>query len=536
MGVMAEFMFHEFRLDITGSQLWRGADRIALPPKPFAVLCLLIERAGELVTKGDLLDVVWSRRHVSESSISVAINALRAALGDDPKMPRYIETVNRLGFRFIALVTKAAEKTANQNDTSAPSASEASIGLPLRLRPRHGFFGRTCEQTTMAQRWEAAKQGERQLIMIAGEPGIGKTRLAVEAARRAHDDGAVVLFGSCDADIGLPYRPFVEALRHYVRNVRKVRNEVLVGYLDGHRSDLVRLFPELTTGAADFPKVQVADSETERYLMFEAVVELLAEMSKHHPVMLILDDLQWARVPDLLLLKHIMRSAVPMSVMIVVVFRDNELAGTHPLVPLLAGLRHETRIERIALRGLDEQGVVALVADVVGRALDPAELMLARTIHRDTEGNPFFAREILHELQKTGAVIGAAHDSSASCPATVLCLPESVKEVLGQWVSRLSSKTQRLLGMASVIGQQFDVALLAKVAGQSDDEVLDGLDEAMIAALVVEVVGEQDRFAFTHALMRATLYNALSAARRATIHRRIGEGLEAPRLSWQACR
>src|SRR5579871_3500925 len=234
---MAGFMFHEFRLDVAGAQLWRGGDRIVLPPKPFAVLCLLIERAGHLVTKSDLLDAVWSRRHVSESSLSVSINALRAALGDDPKAPQYIETVNRRGYRFIAAVAKAPGKTASDGATAAPSANETAIELPpkLRPRPRHDLFGRRREQLTMARRWAAAKRGERQLVMIAGEPGIGKTRLAVETARQAHGDGAVVLHGSCDADSGLPYRPFVDALQHYVN---EITDEALVGYLRGRGTDL----------------------------------------------------------------------------------------------------------------------------------------------------------------------------------------------------------------------------------------------------------------------------------------------------------
>src|SRR5262249_32664575 len=157
----------------------------------------------------------------------------------------------------------------------------------------------------------------RQVVLLAGEPGIGKTRLAVDAARVAHHEGAVVLFGSCDEDIGLPYQPFVEALRHYLANAP---DELLARHVHDHHGELLRLVPELTERVPNIPPPRAAEPETERFFMFEAVAGLFSAISQHSPVVLILDDLQWAGAPELLLFKHIVRSAMPMHLLIIVTY------------------------------------------------------------------------------------------------------------------------------------------------------------------------------------------------------------------------
>ena len=312
--------------------------------------------------------------------------------------------------------------------------------LPPKIvaAPPFGLYGRAAEQTTIARCWAAAKPGLRQVVLLAGKPGIGKTRLAIDAARIAHREGAVVLFGSCDEDIGLPYRPFVEALRAYLTNAP---DEILARHVREHQGELVRIVPELSQRVPDIPPPRAAEPETERFFMFEAVAGFLSATSQHSPVVLILDDLQWAGTPELLLLKHIVRSAMPMHLLIIVTYRNTELSRTHPLAAVLADLRRETGIERVALRGLDEAGVIAFVTEAAGHDLDPSEVAVARTIGQETEGSPLFIAETLRNLSKSGA-LGPCDRWVLRAGSPGLEIPQGVKETIGRRLPATKAPTR----------------------------------------------------------------------------------------------
>ena len=393
------------------------------------------------------------------------------------------------------------------------------IPLPPKIAPVPTFdlYGRAGEQAIIERCWSLAKEGQRQVVLLAGEPGIGKTRLGVEAGRIAHGQGAIVLLGTCDEDVGHPYRPFVEALRHYLTNAP---DEVLLQHVREHNGDLLRIAPSLATRVPNLPKPQTADADTERYHMFEAVTGLLAAASQERPLMLILEDLQWAGAPELLLFKHIVRSAIPMRLLIIATYRDTEVSQTPPLAELLADLRRETGIERLAISGLDEDGVVKFVAAAVGHELDEAQLALAREISRDTEGCPLFVGEILRNLIEAGAAFGE------QCAVASYGIPEGIKEAIKRRLSRLSTETIKILRIASVIGHEFELKVLKPVAELPEETILDALDEATSAALVTGPEGNTDCYAFTHMLMRATLYETFNPTRRARMHERVGTALE----------
>src|SRR6185295_5543866 len=402
---------------------------------------------------------------------------------------------------------------------------QPALSLPPRLGTPSplAMVGRSADEEALALAWAKAKQGERQVVLVAGEPGIGKTRLAAEMARTAHADGGAVLFGACDEDVGFPYRPFVEALRHYVTHAP---DDVLATHVRTHRGELVRLVPELTRRIADVPAPQAAEAETERFLLFEAVTGLLATASAERPVVLVLDDLHWAGIPDLLLLKHIIRASAPMRLLIIGTYRDTDLSRTHPLTSMLADLRREAGVDRRGLRGLDDAAVMALVAASAGHDLTDAGVALAHVLHRETEGNPFFITEILRNLVESHAVFRQGDHWTYDGDIPGLGIPEGVKEVIGRRLARLSEATNKVLSLAAVIGRQFDLGLLTRVADLSEDAVLDALDEAAAAALIAELPGEPEHWSFSHALIRTTLHEELSATRRARLHRRIGEALE----------
>jgi class 3 adenylate cyclase/tetratricopeptide (TPR) repeat protein len=408
---------------------------------------------------------------------------------------------------------------------SPRTGSDDAIALPPKIAPvpPFGLYGRAKEQAIFERCWEVSKQGQRQLFLLAGEPGIGKTRLAMEAGRSAHREGAIVLFGSCDEDIGYPYRPFVEALRYYVTNAP---DDVLLQHVREHHGELLRIVPTLEDRVPNVPKPRTADAETERYLMFEAIAGLLAIASRQNPVLLILDDLQWARAPELLLLKHIVRSTMPLHLLIIGTYRDTDLSRTHPLTAVLADLHREIGIERIALRGLDEDGIVDFVVAEAGHDLDESQLALARAIHRDTEGSPLFVGEVLRNLLESGAAVRQGDRWKVSVDIQNLGIPQGVKEAIARRLSRLSVKTNKTLSLASVIGHEFDLVLLKQVAETSEEAILDVIDEAQSAALVAPIAGYLNHYLFTHVLVRTTLYDEFNPVRRALMHERIGVALE----------
>jgi tetratricopeptide (TPR) repeat protein len=407
------------------------------------------------------------------------------------------------------------------------AGQESSFPLPNRLAQPYdlAFCGRAGEREALAQLWKQAGEGEHRLALLAGEAGMGKTRLSTEVATAAHAEGATVLYGRCDEEIGLPYQPFVEALEHCVEHADA---KVLAAHVERFGGEVGRLAPALRRRLPDAPAPQVSDPETERYLLFGAVTGLLAEVSALDPVVLVLDDLHWADKPTLLLLEHLVKSAIPMSLLAIGTYRDTDLSADHPLVNTLADLRREPAVERIALAGLEDIDLVEMMEHLAGHEMDADGTQLAHALRRETAGNPFFAAELLRHLADTGQI---AQDEAGHWVATVdvasMGLPDSVREVVGRRIRRLSAVAYGALSVASVIGRDFDLATLCAVDDADEDAVLDALEEAVEASVIAEVEGIPGRFTFVHALMQHTLHDDLGAARRARTHARVAAVLEA---------
>jgi class 3 adenylate cyclase len=404
--------------------------------------------------------------------------------------------------------------------------SGTSIPLPGRLavRPIAGVVGRNAAMHTMTDATTRAAGGEgREVLLISGEAGLGKTTLVAEAARAAFDTGACVLFGHCEEDLATPYQLFAEALGHYVTHAPE---EQLLAHVEVHGSELSRLVPALASRIRELPPSKATDSDTERFLLFAAVVGLLGTMSKEQPVVLVLDDLQWADKGSLLLLRHLAAAEQGMRVLILGTYRDSELSQTHPLNDTLAALHRVNGVNSIELMGLDDSGVVALLEAAAGQSLDAAGVSLAHAVYRETDGNPFFVVEMLRHLSETGAIY---QDTTgrwvAESAPEQLALPDSVRVVIGARVGRLGKAAGRVLSVASVIGRDFDLDLLARAAKTSEDDLLDILDAAASVALVREVA-ETGRYSFAHALIQHTLYEDLGHNRRARSHRQVAEALE----------
>ncbi len=379
------------------------------------------------------------------------------------------------------------------------------------------FVGREEELERLQQLWKEATAGERRVALLAGEPGIGKTRLAVELAVRTGESGGVVLAGRCDEDLGVPYQPFVEALRHYVTSAENRR-------LGRYAGELARLLPELTEFVGDLPEPLRSDPETERYRLFDALAAWLADVSAEAPVLLVLDDLHWAAKPTLLLLRHVLRSQEALRLLVLITYRDSDIGRGHPMSDLLAELRRDGGMQRLVLSGLDVSGVAAFIETAAGHSLEEEEQQLPRVVWRETEGNPFFVAEVLRHLSESGAIEQRDGRWVLNAAVDELGIPEGVRDVVGRRLSRLTEATNRVLATAAVVGPEFEAAVVERAAGVEEDEVFAAFEEATNARLLVEVPGARYRFA--HALVRATLYDELSGPRRVALHRRVAEAIE----------
>jgi predicted ATPase/class 3 adenylate cyclase len=384
------------------------------------------------------------------------------------------------------------------------------------------FVGRETELEQLTRLWAEATAGQRRMALVAGEAGIGKTRLAAELAGRTHQDGAVVLAGRCDEDLGVPYQPFVEALRHFCEHTPP---DDLGTRLGRHANELVRLRPELSEVLPDLPPPLQSDPETERYRLFEAVTEWLTAASRDAPVLFVLDDLQWATKPTLLLLRHVMRGTDPMPVCFVGTYRDTDIRRGDPLADLLVDLWRLPGVERVLLGGLDRQAVGAFLAQMAGHDLGGDADALADAMWEETEGNPFFVSEVVRNLYESGNLQQRGGRWTVTTPLEELGIPEGVRAVVGRRLSRLSSVANGVLACAAVAGLSFDPRVVQTASGVSEDAVVSALEEAVATRLVVELPVEGYRF--SHALVRATLYDELSAARRGVLHRKVAEALEA---------
>jgi tetratricopeptide (TPR) repeat protein len=260
--------------------------------------------------------------------------------------------------------------------------------------------------------------------------------------------------------------------------------------------------------------------------LFEAVAHLLNIAAEKGGVVVILDDLHWADKGSLMLLRHLLRSADPIALLVVGTYRDTDLSRTHPLAEMLADFRRNDDVERLTLSGLDLAGVEAFVEAAAGQSLGADGMSLARAVHDETEGNPFFVGQVLRHLAESGAIFERDGQWSFEGDVAHLGIPEGVREVIGHRLNRLDDEVNRVLRTAAVIGREFDLRLVAEVGELSEDDVVDALEAAASVRLVAEVPSKADHFMYAHALVRESLYEELSTSRRTRLHKRIGEALE----------
>jgi class 3 adenylate cyclase len=416
----------------------------------------------------------------------------------------------------VAVTWEPVVQVAMPRETPLPAALAAPATFDLA--------GRGDELSSLIDAWKDSAEGRRKVVLVSGEPGIGKTRLATETALVARHQGGLVLGGRCDEELALPYQPFAEALRFHSE-----LEDVPTAWFGPMARELQRLVPDLGDRVPGLTVPEHDDPESERARLFEAVTMWLRTTAASVPVMLVLDDLHWADRPTLLLLRHLVHETPQDALFIVGTYRSTDLDRRHPLAGTLADLRRDGSVTRLALDGLDADGVAELLERSAGHDLDDAGVGLANAVFAETDGNPFFVGEIVRHLVESGALFVRDGRWTSDLTLDEVGLPEGVREVVGRRISRLDEETQRLLSLAAVIGQEFSLPVLATVAGMEEDRAVDVLDTAQSTGLVNEV--GLDRYRFGHALVRATLLEELTTTRRVRTHRKIAEAIEAQHVT-----
>ncbi|HKE42786.1 MAG TPA: AAA family ATPase [Casimicrobiaceae bacterium] len=407
-------------------------------------------------------------------------------------------------------------------------AAGASSAAPLQQLVRGRLVGREAESRQLLSHWERAQQARGQLVLLSGEPGVGKTRLAQELIAQAQQVGATVLRGGCyEYEATTPYLPIVEALRDWVHVQSAQALRVTLG---ATAPEIAKLAPEIETKLGVLaPNAPLSPSE-ERLRLFDNAARFLQSLAAARGLLLFIDDVHWADQGTLSLLQYLLRHLRSDRVLVLGAYREIELDRAHPLASALVDWNRERLVTRIALGRLSRTDTGALLAAMFGQESISEDF--ASALFRETEGNPFFIEEVVKSLVEQGQIY-REQDRWAQKATHELAIPQSVKEAIGRRLNRLSDGAVDTLRTAAALGKIFPFRELAAVCSATEDQVLDTLDEASAAQLIrarrdgsgAGLQGD-DSFAFTHDKIREVLYEELNPIRRRRLHQHIGETLE----------
>ncbi len=480
--------------------------------------------SGEVLVEGDDLygrTVVVASRLCAQAEAGEVLAAGHLAALVGPRDDLVFDPVGLLRLKGIEQPqpTVAIRPRAPGPPTRTTPTSRFPLPAIVRQIAARPLLGRAAPLRRLTDHLRRAGPGHRRLLLLAGEPGIGKTRLAAELAVRAHEGGAVVMFGRCEEEASLPFQPWVSALDPFAGALEP---GLLRRRLGPREHDLARMLPNLRRADGGRPGGAADDPETDRYRLFEGVVALLELAAERGPVVLVLDDLQWADGETLGLMRHVMHAPRAFGLLVVGTYRDAEVHGEHPLALVMADLRREGLWERVRLSGLDVQDVKAIAEAQTGSTVLPS---VAQALWEATEGHPFFVGELIRHLMENEGLGNRRGAFLLRRGALAGGIPEGVRDVVAERLRRLPPATGELLRTAAVVGLEFGLDTLGAVTGASDDAIAEGLEPALVGQ-VVEPAGETlDRFVFSHGLVREALYEALAPRARAALHGRVGAAL-----------
>ncbi len=390
---------------------------------------------------------------------------------------------------------------------------------PATLLNRTPFVGRAAQFQRLTAKLEEACNGHGAVAMLLGEPGIGKTRMLEELADLAREQGAMVLRGACyDGEWQRPFGPFAEMLLDYSSKA----NQSELKLLERNAPTLVRIAPALRSHLGQVVEPIALDKDEERFRLFDALSQLLIEVSQRRPVLVMLDDLHWADRGTVAMLSHVAHFVGGNSILLIGAYRDAEVDRKHPLMGAVTAIRRLMNFESLALKGLGNEDVTDLLG-VIGEDEPPSELV--KILTTETGGNPFFIREVLLHLLEEGKILRDGRGWQMPAGGMEFGITEGVREVVRQRLLRLSEEANRLLTVGAAFKGAFSFPIAAAVAELDEQTALAAIDEALEAQLL-RPGSHPEFFDFTHALIRHTLYGELNPVRRARRHRRIAEEME----------
>jgi DNA-binding winged helix-turn-helix (wHTH) protein len=522
--------FPPFRLDPDDASLWRGTKAIRLTPKAFAVLQCLAERHGQLVTKDVLLESVWPGTTVGDAVLKVCVREIRKALGDRVGAPRFVATVHRRGYRFIANVTDSDPR---------PERDGASEGSPVGSGPTSGsryrgpahLVGRESALDRLQRGIEAAWRGTRQIVFVTGEPGIGKTGV-VEAflERVAVDPRVWIAHGQCIETYGTP-EPYLPVLDAFGRLCREGGGDWLVTLLRKHAPTWLAQMPWLLdTADRDALERDLLGATRER--MLREMAEVVEALTAEAPLVLVLEDLHWSDTATVDLVSLLAQRQEPARLLLIGTYRPADvIVSQHPLKDVGLELKARGRCQELALELLGAAAVADYLRERFAGHAFPSEL--ARVINRRTEGNPLFMVSVVEDLVARGLIVvrDERWELRAVLEEVEVSVPESLRQMIERRMGQLEEDERQLLAAGSVAGMEFSAASVAAALQRALAEVEESCDELAHRHLFIRSLGAGEwpdgtvasRYRFVHALHQNALYQCISPARRREFHQSIGE-------------
>ncbi|HYD46895.1 MAG TPA: AAA family ATPase, partial [Terriglobales bacterium] len=510
--------FGIFRLDAAGQSLRRGEEEVPLRPKTWEVLRQLVGRPGQLITKDELIQRVWPGVAVTDGTLTQSIRELRAALQDDPKQPRFIATVHRRGYRFIATLEEEEQ--------------QAAAARPAQRTPL--LVGRERELAALEGSLEAALRGRRGCVLVTGEAGVGKTSLIeafLDAAARRHGDQLAVARGQCveqrqDAE---PYLPLLEALYQICRGRDGARfAELLRRFAPTWVVQIPWLLPPQELAAL---QQQLIGSGSER--MLRELITALGEMASHAPLLIVLEDLHWSDLATLESIAALARRREPARLLLVGSMRA-PAAASRAAAELRLALTTRSDASEIALDMLDAAAVRSYVR---GRLGERTPEILLDAVVRHSGGSPLFLVTALTFASSQGWLSQTDGGCTLAITADELerALPVGLRQLIEAQVLGLAADDRELLQAASVAGIEVDAPILAVALGRSVDEMTAMLDQLSSRNRFLRRSATRQeprpepaaaRFELTHALYHQVLYESLAPAKRRELHLAVGRALE----------
>jgi DNA-binding winged helix-turn-helix (wHTH) protein/tetratricopeptide (TPR) repeat protein len=489
------YRFGRFELDERAGELRQAGQTVSLQPKPLALLFLLLKERHRVVSQDEIFEALWPGTAVTSGSLTRAVSHARKAI-DDTHKGALLRSFPRRGYRFVGDVAEIGAdvppKTESERSKTGPHERLESV------RATEVFVGRDEAMASLHSAWHLAQRGPGRMVLVTGAAGVGKTRLVEVFAEQATEEGALVLFGRSRDGEGVP------AFWLWSQVLRELAD---VGLISSEH-DFEGLLSELGDGS---------DAE-QRFRFFDSVAHALVDASRARPLVLVLEDIQWARSPSLRLLEHLSFALAEARLLVMATVRNETRQRGSAVDRSLSILRRHDHCDNVDLSGLSRASIGRLLAEVIGR---PPPTELTSELFARTEGVPLYVREAVRLLDERGEL---RHPERISRRG--ISLPRHAVDLIRRTLDGLSEESAELVAAGAVLGREFSIGHVAVVSETDRANALDQLEEAVAAGVIEEIAGAAGSYRFTHALYQEAAYEALQAGRRARYHARAAARLE----------